>query len=98
MTQNTEYFGLYRNSRIRCDVTPTSRIWNLEWLVGEDLRHFSGIQPYRESLHTGARSFTETAYCLGDFETTEIQVANPAPLTPQAKSLTTRGHRCSFEI
>ena len=26
MMQNTEYFGLYRNSNIRCDVTPTSRI------------------------------------------------------------------------
>ena len=25
-TQNTEYFELYRNSHIRCDVTPTSRI------------------------------------------------------------------------
>ena len=23
-------------------------IWNLEWLVGEDLRRFSGIQPYRD--------------------------------------------------
>ena len=27
MMQNTEYFGLYRNSNIRCDVTPTSRIY-----------------------------------------------------------------------
>ena len=26
MTQNTEYFGLYRYSHIPCDVTPTSRI------------------------------------------------------------------------
>ena len=25
--QNTEYFGLYRNSQLRCDVTPTSRIF-----------------------------------------------------------------------
>ena len=24
--QNTEYFGLYPNSQLRCDVTPTSRI------------------------------------------------------------------------
>ena len=26
LAQNTEYFGLYHNSQLRCDVTPTSRI------------------------------------------------------------------------
>ena len=34
MMQNTEYFGLYRNSNIRCDVTPTSRITYID-LAGE---------------------------------------------------------------
>ena len=27
MAQNTEYFWLYRNSQLHCDVTPTSRIF-----------------------------------------------------------------------
>ena len=42
----------------------------------------------RKAPCTGARSFTVTADCLGDFKTTENQVANPGPLAPQAKSLT----------
>ena len=29
MAQYMEYFGLYRNSQLRCDVTPTSRIAEL---------------------------------------------------------------------
>ena len=29
MMQNTEYFGLYRYSNIRCDVTPTSRMFTV---------------------------------------------------------------------
>ena len=35
MMQNTEYFGLYRNSHIGCDVTPTSRMMysQLDWVL-----------------------------------------------------------------
>ena len=45
MSQNTEYFGLYRNSQLRSDVTPTSRmdlqprsvdVWNVGFEYSAD--------------------------------------------------------------
>ena len=49
--QNTEFFGLYRNSYIRCDVTPTSRMYEI-WIL---LLLLSNVPPFikEHSIKTG---------------------------------------------
>ena len=44
MAQNTECFGLYRNSQLRRDVTPTSRIvGKVQIIVEEAIRDSSRL-------------------------------------------------------
>ena len=52
MMQNTEYFGLYRNSNIRCDVTPTSRIQQIIMIdtTVVDVDSVHGVVSERETL------------------------------------------------
>ena len=64
-TQSTEYFGLYRNSQLHCDVTPTSRMFAVTsrlGLVGREATTITPLWPVKSVVFTRVRYLPELVF------------------------------------